>query len=495
MQFYLRNDYTPKTVRYNYPINNFSGLDALSEQNTLPLTYCSYGYNIGFRNGALINGMGIEYARINNSLLPNVGAMGRRIMKSWIYLKYNYTIHERQDKIVALLDNGAVYTTPLDGGTSFTQTTMSFAAGMASALNYHYNGEDVFLLFGSQGGMYLYDGTNATFYQDVPGFNSVCMHYDRVYGTTETGLNRVYFSDDLDPTNWQTSLSEGGYLSFPDEGGRVQKVLSFNDYVFIFRENGIHRLTAYTDLTEYKLTKVFSTSNKVYPNTVQICGDKILFLAEDGLYSFDGFTARKFFSQLFPIIAEKKYSVACYFNYKYYLATNITKPYGQVVGDESEIAMKNNCIIAIDFDLNNVSILRGADICSFLPVNMGDICQLIVSFNNFRSSYLGMINASGKLINTPLKKIWVSPKTNLSKLEGDKIIRRIYISAKQPLTITVDAEEQVIKTVYSSPNIQMIPINKKVEDISIKLETESDELYLNGLLLEFDLIRRRYING
>lgn len=495
MQYYLRNDFYPKAVRYTYPVNNFSGLDALSEQNTLPLTYCSYCYNVGFRNGALINGMGIEMAKINNSALPNVGLMGRRISRCWIYFKYNYTLQRREDRIVALLDNGAVYTTLLDGGDCFMQTTMSFAAGTCSAINYHYNGEDIFLMFGSQGGMYLYDGQNATYYEGVPGFSSICLHYDRIYGTTQSGLNRVYFSDELNPTNWNNSITEGGYISFPDEGGRAQKALSFNDYVFIFRENGIHRLTAYTDLTEYKLTKVFSTSNKIYPKTIQICGDRIVFLAEDGLYSFDGFVARKVFNQLFPIIGEKKYSVACYFNYKYYLSTNIMRLDDYEVGDEREMAMKNNCILAMDFDLNNVNILRGADVGSFLPVNMGDICSLFVSFNNYRSSYLGMINDSGKLFNTPLKKVWVSPKTNLSKLAGDKVVRRIYISAKQPLTITISADSEVVNTVYSSPNIQMIPINKKAEDISIKIETENDSLYLNGFLIEFDLIRRRYDNG
>ena len=68
------------------------------------------------------------------------------------------------------------------------------------------------------------------------------------------------------------SMDQGGYIS-PDEGGRAQKVVSFNDYVFIFREYAIHRLTAYTDLTEYKLIKTFHQQQD-YPDTVQICSIK-----------------------------------------------------------------------------------------------------------------------------------------------------------------------------------------------------------------------------
>ncbi|MFW5780866.1 MAG: hypothetical protein ACOCWI_05390 [Bacillota bacterium] len=492
MQYYLRNDYFPKTKRYSYPIKSFAGIDALSDENTLPLTYCSYGYNIGFRNGALINSMGIDYAKINNNTLPNVGIMGRKIVKSWIYYKYNYTQMQREDMIVALLDDNAVYATLLDGGAVFEQTTMSFTNGTASALNYHLNGEDVLLIFGSEGGMYLFDGTTADYYQDTPGFNSVCLHYDRIYATTASGHNRVYFSDDLYPTNWQISITEAGYISFPDQGGQAQKVISFNDYVFIFRDYGIHRLTAYTDLSEYKLTKTFSTNNRIYPDTIQICSDKIVFLAEDGLYSFDGFIAKKIYSRLFPLIDKKQYSVACYFDYKYYLATGLKNLDNSIVGDETEGNMKNNGIIAIDFDLNNVSILRGGDIGCFMPVNTSDYCELIVAFNNFRCSYFGMISESGKLINTPLKKLWQSPASNLSQLDGDKVLRRIYLTAHQPLKITIKGDETTSRDIYSSPHIQVIPVNKSSEKISLDITSENNKLYLNSMLLEFDIVKRRY---
>lgn len=492
MQYYLRNDYLPRVKRYSYPINNFAGIDALSDENNLPLTYCSNAYNIGFRNGALTNGMGIEKAKLNNNLLPSVGAMGRKIVKCWIYYKYNYTLNTREDRIVVLLDNNTVYTTLLNGGTAFTQTTMLFSSGTASALNYHFNGEDVFLIFGSEGGMYLYNGTNSTFYENVPGFSSICLHYERIYGTTQQGSNRVYFSDDLDPTNWQISLSEAGYISFPDEGGRVKKVESFNDYVFIFREYGIHRLTAYTDLTEYKLTKVFSTSNKIYAETIKVCGLKIIFLAEDGIYSFDGFVTKKIYNGVFPLIANKDYSVASYFNYKYYLATCLKNLDDSVVGDEVHGGMKNNGIISIDFDLGDVNIFRGGDVACFMPVNMSNFCELLVAFNNYRCAALGMISDTGTIMGSILKKFWQSPFTNLAQLDGDKILKRVYLSTNQPLKILVKGDEKWEKNIYSSPYIQVIPVNKSGESISIAIRTDSDILYISGMLLEFDILRRRY---
>lgn len=492
MQYYLRNDYLPKAKRYSYPINNFAGVDSLSDENNLPLTYCSYGYNIGFKNGALTNGMGIAKAKINGTLLPSVGATGCRIIKCWIYYKYNYTLNKREDKIVVLLDNNTVYTTLLDGATGFTQTTMTFSSGTASALNYHFNGEDVFLIFGSAGGMYLYNGESATHYNNVPGFSSVCLHYERIYGTTQQGSNRVYFSDDLDPTNWQISLNEAGYISFPDEGGRVKKVESFNDYVFIFREYGIHRLTAYTDLTDYKITKVFSTSNKIYAETIKVCGNKMVFLAEDGLYSFDGFVTKKIYAGLFPLIGNKEYAVASYFNYKYYLAVNLKILDDSVVGDEEKGGMKNNGIVSIDFDLGDVNIFRGGDVACFLPVNMSNFCELLVAFNNFRCVHLGMICDSGTIMDVPLNKLWRSPLSHLAQLDGNKILRKIYLLTNGALKLTVNGDEKFEKDIQCSPYIQVVPINRGGESISIALQSDSDKLYISGMLLEFDVFRRRY---
>lgn len=494
MQSYLRNDYVANVTRYSYPINIFSGIDALSDENALPLSYCSYCYNVGFRNGALTNGIGISKAEINGNLLPNVGIMGKVIKKCYIYYRYDYINRVRDDRIVAMLDDGYIYTTKLDGGNSFEKSDMVFPTTVASALNYHYNGEDVLLIFSSAGGMYIYNGTTSTYYQGVPAFSSVCLHYERVYGTVE-GENRVYFSDDLDPTNWQTSITEGGYITFPDEGGIVKKVVSFNDYVFIFRENAIHRLTAYTDLTEFKLTKIFSTYNKIYPDTLAICSDRIVFLMEDGLYSFDGYTPHKIYSEIFPLIDSKEYSIGCYFNYKYYLATTIKNLDEQCVGDEELCNMKNNGMIIFDFDLKNVSIFRGGDIGNFMPVNVGNICELLVGFNNYRCNYLGKIDESGKLFDMPLKKLWQGPFSNLSQLAKDKILRKIFLLAYYPLTITVNTDKKTSVEISASSKIQMIPINQKAESVSISISTESDKVYLNSMLFEFDLMRRRNIDG
>lgn len=55
------------------------------------------------------------------------------------------------------------------------------------------------------------------------------MHYERLFATTSTDKYTLYFSDDLDPTNWNENITEGGFIQMLDERGELLKVISFWD--------------------------------------------------------------------------------------------------------------------------------------------------------------------------------------------------------------------------------------------------------------------------
>ncbi len=143
--------------------------------------------------------------------------------------------------------------------------------------------------------------------------------------------------------------------------------------------------------------------------------------------------------------------------------------------------------------------MEWADIGCFTPLILGETSQLLVNFNNFRGAYTGMIDDSGTLFGTPLKKLWQSPRTSLLRPDADKIIRRIYLKADAPLTITVgegeDGEETVIEA-EESHLIQTLFLSQKCQEVCVKLEwTRAAKFYLNGFLIEFDIIKRRHESG
>ena len=65
---------------------------------------------------------------------------------------------------------------------------------------------------------------------------SMDIHYERLFVTTTNEKSKVLFSDDLDPTLWSIDLSEAGFIEMVDERGALNRVISFNDYLYIFRD-------------------------------------------------------------------------------------------------------------------------------------------------------------------------------------------------------------------------------------------------------------------
>lgn len=488
MRYFLREDLSSKVNRQNYPINSFAGIDAAKEEASMPLTYASYGYNIAMNNGVLTNSIGISTAKINEEYIPSSGIYGKKILKIFLFYRYDYELGERDDRLIALLSDKKVYQAKLTDD-SFTLTDMNMESTNVTFLNYHSSDKDCLLAFSDAGKMYIYDGTTVSAVASAPKLNSACIHNDRVYGTMNIGNNRLYFSDELNPSNWNNAIGEGGYISFPDEGGKVMKVIAFKNNLYIFREYCIHRLSVYTDKTDYTMTKVFVTNNLIFDKTVAICNNEIVFLAADGFYKFDGFSCTKILREIDPIISEKTYSCACFFNNKYYLATALIRD-EVTVGDESG-NLKNNGIIIVDFDLNLVEIFRGTDVKEFTPLNLDYANKLLITFNHLlRCFVVGMVDESGALFGAPLAKKWRSPYTDLNYINKDKVLRRIYINCNSPAIIKVKLDKEYSYNLYSAEKAQMIIINKKTDKIGLEITTIANKFCVRGAILEFDVIKR-----
>ena len=489
MRSYYRNDIRPSVVRYTYPIKSFSGIDAYSEENSLPLSWARYAYNVSIKNGVLKGGVGISVATINGEYLPNAVSVGSRPIRACIYRRYDKTNKKRDDMIVAVMQNKKLYYARLTD-LGFTSANITFADHNVIFLNYNYNDEDCLLVICDDGQSYIFDGTTFTKIESAPRLTHACIHNERVYGTVSDGENRLYFSDDLDPTNWNVSLTEGGYISFPDEGGAVGRVVSFNGNLYIFREYAIHRLSAFVAQEDYILTKVFQTNNLIYPESVAACNDKIIFLAEDGFYSFDGYNCKKILKGIVPLIESKTGCSASFFDNKYYISV-ILKRDEYVIGDEKLDYNVKNGMIIYDTDTEEVSVFRGADIGFFMPVSVEGTNEMFVIFDNvYRGFNIGVVDGSGKLFDEPLRKLWRSPYTDFENLYQNKVLKRIFINTSANVTVKAKLDKDYFYSLHGSPSAQMIPVNRYADKAGIEISTDEDSFSVNGLLLEFDFTRR-----
>ncbi len=498
----FRRDKTPTPSRYTYPIHRFLGIDAKSEQASLPLGYAAYAYNIAFKDEKLTTGFGLEKGSYFNAQgvqrdFPNLNIQTQFFKSIYLYRKYDYEQNKRADKLLVHTRYNRLYACDF-AGSEFVNLTQD--SGIAEGvdlhpLNYHHDGEDVLLIYQSTGGAKVYDGQQFSSYPDVPKASSVCLHYERAWLAEKEG-NKLYFSTQLDPTDFTVETGKGGYISFPDDGGALLKVISFKDYIFIFREFCIHRLSAYADPTDYKLTRVFVTNNKIHANLIQATSDKIIFYADDGFYAFDGFVANKVYERFTPLIESVADAAVCFYDQKYMVALRLKNLDGSKVGDEALASYKNNCVVAFDQLTGSISIMRGVDINCFLPINIEKTCGVYASLNNFRGCYIYKLTDDGKLDGTPLKKFWTSSLSNLASIDRYKVLRNIFVSCLQKAVLTVVHDEgQSIYYLKASAKPQRLPVNKKCDSVAISIASDEEHFFVGSLQLTFDTMRYYYANN
>ncbi len=484
---YFRKDIPKRVSRYNYSINKFQSIDAFSSENSADLGVARGGYNIKVDNGKLTAGIGIDFPKYKGNLFSFSGIMTSAVKNMGYFRKTNSTTGAVEDRVVCYFANHKIGGCKLTES-QFSEIELDDELHNVKFLNYVLDGEEVLLMIGDNEKMCVFDGEDATIY-DCPVLNDVCVHKGRVFGINERE-NRLYFSTELDPTDWTIELNNGGYITFADEGGKVKKVMEFGGVLYIFREYAIHRLIVQGEQLDFDLTKIISRNNIIFPQTITCNNNTIIFLCSDGIFSFDGYKIKRIWDNIDALIQNKSYSSTCYFNDKLYLATNIFTTDEDIGLEEKNNNIKNNCIITIGSS-GAIEIFRGEDVKEFLPINVNGENILLVNFNNVFNAYnIGMVSESGKLFGKILKSYWKSPYTNLEKLDYMKTLRRIYINAKGVIKLKAILDKEYDFNIFANGTTVMLPINKTADMLGIIIESEDPNFCVNSILLEFDMIKR-----
>lgn len=503
MRPFLRAEQLPPRSRYNYKINAFGSLDAENEHTSMSLGNGVYGFNISINNGILTNGNGINTAEVNledgsNRVFPDLGAYVTGIKKPYLYRRYDAVNSMRDDRIVIFGTDRYIYQTSVYSGQyQRLEDVPRVAAGEVCFCNYCLNGADVLLILSDKGGMHVYDGADVTYYSAAPKLRSVCMHYERLFGADAVNPSRLHFSNDLEPTDWTIAPDGAGYIDFMDEGGAIIKVISFKDYIYIFREHSIVRLAAYADPSDYTVSKVFSTGSFIKAESIVYEDGKVFFMADSFLYSFDGYNAVRVFSGITELIADTSNTEACCFKNKLFIAAMLKTKDDSAGADEDQTngTRYNNGFISIDLQTGGVSVFRGTSVKGFFPLIADRISELLVYFGNFRMGYFGKITDSGNLFGLPLTKVWESPESNLGSLDKIKALRRIYISSRYGLNIETAVDGQKRSSpIYGSDKSEKVALALVGDTAKLKLSTQNDKICVSSVTFEFDMIRRYNAN-
>ena len=486
---------TGKSVAYKKLkyANFFNGINSDYDEYILPIKYAKNTYNFSFDSGALTTGLGIKKLTLPSTYVlgdeseREVDFTGRFEFKaSWLFRKSPERILGQEglfysNYLIFQTTSGEFYVYDICTNSEYISKINNIKLNSVPVvLNYNLQSEDSVLICSDEG-MWVFNLklAEATKIEDAPQIKSMCLHYERLFVATHNDLNSVWFSDDLNPTNWNISLNEAGFINFNDENGIVNKVVGFNDYVYVFRDYGISRITAYAEQTEFSVNQLFISSGKIFGDSVCVCGNKILMLTQNGIYSFDGYSTTKLNLNINKLLegAQNPFAKSCYSNGKYYLACRLNFNDGKCVGCESG-EYNNNVLLELDLQTQTLNILRGVDVRHLNAVSDDKVNKVIAFYFDGTNYSMGEICKCGSVLGKSLPKCWISPLGDLGYPEKQKIIKNIYLKSDVPVKISVVTEKN-LKTFNVKPKNNLIKLNTLIKGNLIAINFETDEAVCN----------------
>lgn len=462
----------PSVIRKRVTINEFkselSNVDEVAPSLSRPLE-C---FNFKPDSGCLKNGEGVlQISGFDFSALS-----GYEIIAIYFYKRYDYVRNESSDRLVVYASDGHLYSAPALGG-KFIRVADVIFEEKPVAVQYDYLDSDVLLLSSSKDGLYYLDGTTLNKIVGAPEITSLAVHYERLFVTVAGEGTSLWFSDDFNPTNWNVSLDEAGFIDFADERGKLLKVLSFLDYLYVFREYGITRITAFGEQREFSAVNLFGKQGKIFGNSVTDCGDFIIMLTSAGFFRFNGVDSYKVFGEFdkYFIGLDNSESKGVFSGTKLYMLMNM-----KINGVIEKV------IFVYDTYKNSTYVIRGVRALdlTFAKGNLNKV--LVVVESNLKLGYIG---EGGALFGVPLIKTWISPQCDFQIPSKIKRVYKVVIDTKQPIKLSITSKSEVGAFEVPGGGISEIRTSLKGERFQVLIESESLNPVISNLTVYLEYIK------
>lgn len=380
------------------------------------------------------------------------------------------------DRLIAQTTYNLLYCLPLYGTDGWQCVPNVSTSSKCCSVSFNSNGQDVALISGNTNYLIMLSDMTASFNTTAPRFNSMAFHHERVFATTGNDRNRVWFSEDFNPLNWTVSSDEAGYIEFQDEYGTLLEVVSLGDYLFVFKENAIMRITAYADQTEFTVSKIAVGIDRIISGSIVQAGDCIYFLTISGFYSFDGYTVTRL-NRYMPKSIDDGALTATALGDKYYYATRL-----EINGDSG--AGDNNALVVYDLRQKTFSIVGGVNILKLLAVNLHHLNKVYAILSG--DDCVTEIIDKGENYGLKTTKLWESIETNFGT-NDKKVLRRIRIYTLHDITLSVTADAVTTTyKIYGSEKWQNIRIERSGYVMSFSISGK--DIDVKPMEFEFDLV-------
>lgn len=315
---------------------------------------------------------------------------------------------------------------------------------------------------------------------EVPIISSMCMNESVLFCTIKEPAHKIWYATDLDPENVGNISKNSGYVSLEDNLGDAKKVITFNEDVYVFRDYGISKITQYYGT--YTANQVYQSNTKIYANTVSVCGNNILFMTKEGLYSFNGVKVNKTSIELLNSLSvDNNGAVASSLGEKYYLALHMDFQDDKTILCENECV--NNVIIVIDTSDFTYEIIRGVDVKSMLPVKTEVFEKMLVTFNNGPVNKIGEIVDSSIFIDEPLPKFWSCGSVVDSM--NTKLFTKLSVDADKGVKFSILSDGKVTSFTTYQSGINEFVFKICCKDLKLEISSPNESSVVKTVILDY----------
>ena len=419
--------------------------------------------------------------RTENEL--NISAVGIKSVEGVAYFKqYFPKMKTTAHRLLVYGDNKKVYINQMldDSFDLYWLYSLEFDSAPIT-LSYKKDDEDA-IIIASNEKMKIWK-TNYSPYtiEDAPIITSMCMNNQVLFCTIKEPAFKIWYATDLDAENVGNISNTSGYVSLEDDLGNARKIVTFKEDVYVFRDYGISKINYVKK--EISVSQVYSSNTKIYANTVAVCGNLILFMTKDGLYSFNGVKVNKVEANIANNLTfENVGAVASSVGEKYYLALKLDFKDEEKVLCENETFV-NNAVVIFNTSDFSYEIIRGVDVKSFLPVKNDVFEKVLVVFNSNHKDKIGEISEMSKYMNENLPKLW-SSKSLVNNLNV-KLFTKLSVNAEQGVKFNLkyDDKEMSFTTYKSGNNEFMFKICCK--DVKLEISSSNASAVVKNAYLEY----------
>ncbi|MBQ8615152.1 MAG: hypothetical protein IJ415_01125 [Clostridia bacterium] len=348
-------------------------------------------------------------------------------------------------------------------------------------LSYKKDDKDAIIL-ASEDSMKVWKTENSPYtISDVPIITSMCMHEGVLFCTIVDPAFKLWYATELDAENVGNISTTSGYVSLEDDLGYARKILVFNEDVYVFRDYGISKINyVKKDITA---SQVYLSNTKIYTNTVSVCGNSILFMTKDGLYSFNGIKVSKTNVELLNSFNfENDGAVASSLGEKYYLALRLNfEDEKQVLCEEEEYI--NNALLVVDTCDYSYEIIRGVDIKSLLAVKTDMFEKMLIVFNSAHKDKIGQIVDSSICFDVALPKFWESDSVvdNFST----KLFTKLMVKADAGVKFALKYDDKIMSFTTYNSGINEFIFRVCCKDLKLEISSENESAIVKNVILEY----------